>query len=398
MDTRQAAHLSRIHRNDQLDAGNKAGKRAVKRQEIHDKQRHSEQENRRMDRVDARYVEGEASTVDGEDTFDSLRVDMCGDVDLAPTPAILVTVEGTPVVYAGKVSWLYGEPSSGKSWVSIIAANEAVLQGGRVLVMDFEDTATTYKQRGSIIAFDPGVYDDSFAYFNIAVPDSPTALAGAIEWLEGAVNPAMNLVVIDAAESSGCPSDGKDIMPWATKMIHPWRDKGWGVLVVDHVPKAVDNRPMGPIGSQAKRAQITGAALSVRGTPWTKQADGKIFLINEKDRPGDLPAGRGKAIAVIDGNWADIDGERAFGYTINMGSDATPDIPLNRQILAVIAAAGPDGIKSKNELRRTIKGNHNAKDAAIQGLVDTGLILETKVGIGFTYTVTEHGIQLLRND
>ena len=348
-----------------------------------------------MDRVDARYAEGDASTVDATETFDSLRIDMAGDVDLAPTPAILVTVDGTPVVYAGKVSWLYGEPSSGKSWVSIITANEAVLQGGRVLVMDFEDTATTYKQRGSIIAFDPGVYDDSFAYFNVAVPDSPTALAGAIEWLEGAVNPAMNLVVIDAAESSGCPSDGKDIMPWATKMIHPWRGKGYAVLVVDHVPKSLDNRPMGPIGSQAKRAQITGAALSVKGTPWTKQADGKIYLINEKDRPGDLPAGRGKAIAVIEGNWADIGGERAFGYSISAGSDRTPETPLNRQILEMIANAGPEGVKGKRTIRLKVQGKNNAKDSALQGLIDTGLVNQVMVGQTYTYTITELGAQLL---
>ena len=61
--------------------------------------------------------------VDSEDTFESLRVDMSGEVDLSPTPAILETVDGTPVLYAGKVTWLYGEPSSGKSWVSIMAAN-----------------------------------------------------------------------------------------------------------------------------------------------------------------------------------------------------------------------------------------------------------------------------------
>ena len=44
-----------------------------------------------------------------------------------------------------------------------------------MLVMDFEDTATTYKQRGSILAFDPGIHGDSFAYFNVAVTALPTS-------------------------------------------------------------------------------------------------------------------------------------------------------------------------------------------------------------------------------
>ena len=345
----------------------------------------------RLDRVNATI----APDVLADDTFESLRVDMTGDVDLSPTQVILETVDGTAVIYAGKVSWLYGEPSGGKSWVTIIVANEAVLQGGRVLVMDFEDTATTYKQRGSIIAFNPGTYDDAFAYFNVAVTDSPTAMLGAMDWMDGAVNPAMNLVIIDAAESSGCPSDGRDVMPWATKMIHPWRDKGWAVLVVDHVPKALDNRPMGPIGSQAKRAQITGAALSVRGTPWTKAADGKIYLVNEKDRPGDLPAGRGKCIGVIAGTWADVGGERAFGYTVTAGADRTPETPLNRQILQMIADAGVDGVKGKRTIRLKIQGGNDAKDSALQGLIDTGLVNQVMVGKTYSYTVTTLGTQLL---
>ena len=109
MDTRQAAHLSKIHRNDQLDAGNKAGKRAVKRQEINDKQRHSEQENRRMDRVDARYVDSEPSAVDVENPFESLRVHLTGEVDLTPTPSLLETESGNPLIYSGKVTGVYSE-------------------------------------------------------------------------------------------------------------------------------------------------------------------------------------------------------------------------------------------------------------------------------------------------
>ena len=169
------------------------------------------------------------------------------------------------------------------------------------------------------------------------------------------------------------------------------------MLVVDHVPKAVDNRPEGPIGSQAKRAQVTGAALSVKGTPWTKQADGKIYLINQKDRAGDLPAGRGKCIAVIEGNWADIDGERAFGYAVNVGSEQSSDVPLNRQILELIDNAMPDGVRGKNTMRRTIKGNNNAKDSALKGLIDTGLVVETKDGQTLIYTTTDAGIKLLEN-
>ena len=98
----------------------------------------------------------------------------------------------------------------------------------------------------------------------------------ALEWLQESEGPA--LVVIDSAESAGCPADGSDVAPWLQKIVEPFRDAGCTVLVLDHVPKRKEGRPLGPIGSQHKLAKIDGAALFVSGVPWTQKTDGHLVV------------------------------------------------------------------------------------------------------------------------
>ena len=149
-----------------------------------------------------------------------------------------------------------------------------------------------------------------------AMADVPTAVAEAQQWLADAPSPEFSLMVIDAAESSGCASDGSDVNPWIRKMVESWRSTGAGVLCVDHQPKRSEGRPDGPIGSQRKLAAVDGAALAISGMPWTKRKGGKIILTNHKDRDGDLTAPNHQAVAVIVGIWSGEGDARAFGYSI----------------------------------------------------------------------------------
>ena len=134
--------------------------------------------------------------------------------------------------------------------------------------------------------------------------------------LTSAPFPDYSLVVIDAAESSGCPSDGSDVNPWLAKMVDPWKNVGAGVVVLDHLPKQSDGRPPGPIGSQRKRGAVNGASLIISGMPWTKRKGGKIILKNDKDRGGDLPAATGQTVAVVVGTWQGEGDTRSFAYAI----------------------------------------------------------------------------------
>ena len=85
----------------------------------------------------------------------------------------------------------------------------------------------------------------------------------AVEWLADAG--IYSLVIIDAAESSGAPSDGSSVTEWTKEKIAPFQSRNVGVLILDHVPKRRQERPRGAIGSQHKLAKVDGAAIAISG-------------------------------------------------------------------------------------------------------------------------------------
>lgn len=305
--------------------------------------------------------------------------------------------DGETVLYAGKVNSVYGTPGTGKTWVAILAAIETVMRGGRVIWWDFEDTPQTFKRRAALLGFDPTQYTDQFKMVQPDMADSELAIAQAQAWLGQSPEPA--LVVIDAAESAGCPSDGSEVNTWLRGYVEPWATIGSGVLVVDHVPKQRDGRPPGAIGSQRKRAMITGASIKVDGVCWTPKTNGRIMLYNEKDRPGDLPAPVGKAIAVIEGDWQGDGDARGFRVKIvapaNQDGDTVADLPM--AFLSALADE-VDGVRGKRNLLTMVKGAQNDKASAVDGLVAAGMIAKSRQGKTDVFTITAHGMQMLGAD
>ena len=58
-------------------------------------------------------------------------------------PSMLDRADGETLLYAGKLNSIFGEPGTGKSWVALMAAIEALSRGGSVLWWDFEDKPDT---------------------------------------------------------------------------------------------------------------------------------------------------------------------------------------------------------------------------------------------------------------
>ena len=317
------------------------------------------------------------------------------DVDQSPLPALLRRNDKGTVLYASKLNWIFGLPSSGKTWLSLIALNEAIMCGGRALVFDFEDSKQTFQRRTALLGLDPRQHTDHLRYTlpGIMEDENESILDEAQEWLMKADNPVYSQVVIDAAESSGCPSDGVNVNPWIGKMLKPWRDVDAGVCVVDHQPKRKEDRPLGPIGSQRKLAAVDGCALETSGLCWTKKASGKIIISSHKDRAGDLDSAVGKPLAVVVGTWKGEGDARAFSYTIEKPEQQEDVESLSMQILDAVGDAGDDGISSLNKLRQQVKGKNSDKDATIDRLKNMGYILQRKQGQANIYTVSDKGRQ-----
>ena len=367
-------------------------RRLVGQQEVEVRQERITREREKWQSYD---TPGETETK-AESTLDDLTAVFDDEVDLTPTPSILDRIHGDGglVIPAGKLNWIYGLPAGGKSFVGLIVASESVLRDGRVMFLDYEDNKKTFQQRAAILGLNPKDHADSFRYIHGGLADSPLATAQAKEWLEKADDREMSLVVIDAAESSGCPSDGSSVNEWLAKVVTPWEQLGVTVIVIDHIPKQKEGRPDGPIGSQRKLAAITGIGLKLSGICWSKKKDGRLVLTCEKDRTGNYA--KGEKVAAITGEWDTSGPERVFGYRIvnpAQGDDDTGNI--GGAILEYVAEAMPEGVNSQRAIIANVRGKRDIIISTIDNLVEGGLLVMSALGKGNNYTITGNGLEVI---
>ena len=300
-------------------------------------------------------------------------------------PAILTRDDGETLLYASKLNSVYGLPAVGKSWVALICAVKVLEAGGRVVWWDFEDVPDTLARRSMLLGALDDVADTD--RFRMIAPDADEAgIAAAVEWLTG----HDGLVVIDAAESAGCPSDGAAVTDWYQTHVDWWRPSGAAILLLDHIPKRRTDRPRGAIGSQHKLARIDGAALRADGKPWTKQLGGTLLLTVEKDRPGDIIAPAGSTVAAIVGSYDEHGG---FGYRIakpdpNMSAvnDTTTEDRIAADIWKTLQATA-DGL-TITALRKAVKGNNNLIAIVAERMAYEGALTKSPDGVYRIATTT----------
>ena len=288
--------------------------------------------------------------------------------------------DGATLLPEGKLSSLHGMPSIGKSFVALEIVRAVAKRGGRVLWWDFEDTAETLRGRCDDIGF--GEADGlGKVYFALAsLADDEAALKQAALFVkQGKVT---GLVIIDAVNSAGCPSDGADVAPWFKSHVAPF-GKDVTVLMLDHIPKRSDDRAPGAIGSTHKRSVLTGVSLLVEGKAWRRKEPGRVTLRNHKDRHGVLPAGLGKVVAAITGEYKDgvltLD---AIAPNVREDGGDIAD-----RIMEALIAAGDDGIRGKAIMRKRVAGKGVNVDAALVEMESEGVIEVTKEGAAQVYRI-----------
>ena len=286
--------------------------------------------------------------------------------------------DGETLLPEGKLSALHGMPSIGKSFVALDMARSVAERGGRVVWWDFEDTAATLRGRCDAVGFVEGLENVYFALPSMV--DDPAAMKQAALFVNQ--GEAKGMVVIDAVNSAGCPSDGTDVSPWFASHVHPF-GKDATVLMLDHIPKRSDDRAPGAIGSTHKRSVLTGVSLMVEGKAWTRKEPGRVTLRNHKDRHGVLPAGLGKVVATITGETQEgiLYLEAVPPSLREDGGDVTA------RIIEALTEAGEDGIKGKGKMRKTVAGKGVSVDAALADMESEGVIDVVKEGAAMVYRI-----------
>ena len=290
-------------------------------------------------------------------------------LDIERLPSAFDRVDGATLLYEGLANTIYGEPSTGKSWIGLMVAIQQLRAGRRVLWWDNEDRATTLARRLQLLRATDLIGVDDLAWRAGDMHESAIAMAEALAFLDGGNGPG--LVVIDSATSFGCPKDGADVQPWITAHIKPWLNAGHTTLLLDHVPKQRKDRPAGAVGSYEKLSDIRGAALYAHGTAWNGQDGGAVHLTIHKDAGGQLPAPKFSTVATIAAEW---DGP-TLAYTVGLPNAKEDGEDLQTELMDALEQAGSDGVRGSRAIRDLLKGKR-AKDidAARDELVAAGLV------------------------
>lgn len=224
---------------------------------------------------------------------------------ITPPPVLLERVDSVCLLYMGRLHSLAGEPESGKTWIALLAALQALAVGLHVIYLDFEDTPEGIVGRLLALGAHPdrirtGLHyirpdrptdNDARAHLAHLVAEHPVALC-----IIDGVTEAMTLHALDPYNN---PDAARfyDALPRA--VVH--LPDAPAVLMIDHVPKDEDRPKRYAIGAQHKLAGLDGAAYVVDIVkPFAPGQPGISRIRVAKDRPGQVRRhARGGTIAEL---------------------------------------------------------------------------------------------------
>lgn len=207
-----------------------------------------------------------------------------------PIPTIGRRGDGVGLFYGGRVNGLFGASGDGKTWVALAMAAQELAEGRHVVWVDLEDEARATVGRLLDLGVDPGAIEGCFHYLR---PDEAFGPAAGRHLVELIAAVAPTLVVVDSTGEAMAldgvhPNDDDEVATWIRRVPRPLADLGPGVVLIDHTAKDPPNK-LFAIGSQRKRAAISGAAYLVEAIPTKEMGSGRVGrvrLTTAKDRHG----------------------------------------------------------------------------------------------------------------
>lgn len=211
-----------------------------------------------------------------------------------PTPTIGKIDAQAALFYRGKVNGVAGESGSGKTWTALAACAQELVSGEHTVFIDMEDDAAAVIARLLDMHVDPDAIRARFVYLNPSGSLDPEGAAKLVALLH-ARRPT--LVVIDStgeglALDGANPNADEEVARWFRRLPAMLAATAYGdepgpaVLVLDHQSKD-GSGSMWPIGSQRKRAAISGAQYVQEAvSAFAKGHRGYAVIKCAKDRHG----------------------------------------------------------------------------------------------------------------
>jgi len=295
-----------------------------------------------------------------------------------PRPTVLERADGIRLLYPGRLNLLMGETESLKSWAAQVAIAQELGHDHFVVVVDFEDTPEGLVERLRAL----GVSEEAIATRLCYV--QPVGRFGdlAKDFFEAmfAKNNTPTLVVVDgvteAMSQTGLdPSKGPDVAAFYSTFPRWFAHSGAAVVLIDHVAKDRETRGRWAIGSERKLSGLDGAAYGFEVlAPFGRERTGRAKITVSKDRCGYVRQheGSGRTIAILElKSWPDG------------GVSATLDVPEKADeagfrptyLMERVSKAIQENPRlTSRALRAAVKGKNEAKDLALELLVNEGFV------------------------
>jgi len=318
------------------------------------------------------------------------------DGSLPPIVPGLLRMEssGRFLLYAGRVNGIHGHSNAGKSWTALLACKQELDAGETVVYIDYEDDERGISERLLLyFGVKPEVILERFVYYRPTTRIDHKSVAPLLKELQP------SLVVIDAVGGSLAMEglnylDDGDIIKWTFKVPGFIAKHGAAVLLLDHNPKDTVNGALWPIGSQRKKAAITGAQyLQEKVVGFSKTKPGYSKIVTAKDRHGN--SAEAEVVAHLK---FDIVPVRRKKQTEHITRISLVDPPSQELADAVnfkkkakaLCEALADRPLNTTELRAAYKGSDNSDlGTVINQMVEAGFIEKEKDGKSMMHTLVK---------
>jgi hypothetical protein len=308
-----------------------------------------------------------------------------------PAPTIATPAGQPPLLYPSRCNAIFGESGTGKTWVAIAAMVEVILAGGKVVLIDLEDSAHGITSRLLALGIPADTITEGLIYLSPQTSWGPVARVAMAQIIE---EHQPELVVLDstgeAMAASGVKgNDDDDVARWFVTFPKWIARRGPAVLIVDHVPKDPNAPSRYMIGSQRKTAAIDGASYRLEAVKVPSRSDdGLLKVIVAKDRHGTRAMGTTAAMVHVTHSLTE-----GLSVTIT-APDETPHNPdgtfrptiLMEQISKLLEAH--PGLSTR-QIQSRLTGRNETIAAARTVLEDEGWIERDPTQKAFAYIVAK---------
>lgn len=202
-------------------------------------------------------------------------------------------VEG--LLHSQGVHWMYGRPGSGKTTLAMWCCERAMLDGRRVVWIDYEggEHVTALRLQDMEIPLrlaerDQDI-DDWFYYF--PWPDRPAEALAELSRELAPDGPAPLVVFDSASKALGLhgldENSNAEVTAWNAVVVRAAKQIRLPVVVIDHVAKHTNSGPRGA-GAKSADADVVWHVETPRGHEWSRSRGGMLTasLADKGDRYG----------------------------------------------------------------------------------------------------------------